>query len=428
MTAEVVVINKYGIAMAADSAVTIGGQKTYNSAVKLFSLSKTAPVGIMIYGNADLSSTPWEIIIKQYRKKIGSTTFASLDDYAKDFINFLRAAKYSNSQERENQMFLQIERYIRVLHADIDHLIQLFEVKEPEIRSHSHRLHEITIAKINATFEDLENLPFIDGIDQSKFDSLKDELTKALEPFLKDLFGNLLPQEPAHFERLLDIATLFTVKPMDADLSSGIVIAGYGEDQIYPAVTSYAISGYTGDHLRYYPITDKSCDINSARKARIFAFAQSDMIDLFVNGINSETQAYLDAYSKSMFNRIIEESNKTSLVAAEKNIFNENIDFIRQKMQTDVKNYVLRENVSPVMYMLGVLPKDELANMAETLINLTAFKRKMTASIESVGGPVDVAVISKGDGLVWMKRKHYFPKELNMSFYNNYYRGIDDES
>jgi hypothetical protein len=428
MTAEVVVINKYGIAMAADSAVTIGGQKTYNSAVKLFSLSKTAPVGIMIYGSDNLSSTPWEIIIKQYRKQIGSTTFALLDDYARGFINFLQAAKYSNSQERTEQMFFQIARYIKVLHAEIDNMIQVFEVKEPEIRSDSHRLHEITIAQINDTFEALESLPFIDGTDQSKFDSLKDKLTEKLEPFIKGLFGNLLPQEPAHFERLLDIATLFTVKPMDADLSSGIVIAGYGEDQIYPAVTSYEISGYTGDHLRYYPITDKSCDINSARKARIFAFAQSDMIDLFVHGMNRQTQGYLEAYSNYMFKNIREESNKTSLVAAEKKIFNENIDFIHQKMQTDHDNYVLKENVSPVMDMLGLLPKDELANMAETLINLTAFKRKMTASIESVGGPVDVAVISKGDGLVWMKRKHYFPKELNMSFYNNYYRGIDDES
>ncbi len=68
MTAEIVVMNKNGIAMAADSAVTIGEQKIYNSAVKLFSLSKTEPIGIMIYGSADLSSTPWEIIIKQYKK------------------------------------------------------------------------------------------------------------------------------------------------------------------------------------------------------------------------------------------------------------------------------------------------------------------------------------------------------------------------
>ena len=45
-------MNKKGIALAADSAVTIGDSKIYNTANKLFSLSKINPVGIMIYGNA----------------------------------------------------------------------------------------------------------------------------------------------------------------------------------------------------------------------------------------------------------------------------------------------------------------------------------------------------------------------------------------
>ncbi len=51
--------------------------------------------------------------------------------------------------------------------------------------------------------------------------------------------------------------------------------------------------------------------------------------------------------------------------------------------------------------------------MAETLVNLTSFKRKVTMSKETVGGPIDAAVISRGDGFLWAKRKCHFPKELN---------------
>ena len=74
--------------------------------------------------------------------------------------------------------------------------------------------------------------------------------------------------------------------------------------------------------------------------------------------------------------------------------------------------------------MVTVLPKDELVAMAEALVNLTAFKRRITESRETVGGPIDVAVISKGDGFIWVKRKHYFPPELNQHFFANYFRGI----
>ena len=71
---------------------------------------------------------------------------------------------------------------------------------------------------------------------------------------------------------------------------------------------------------------------------------------------------------------------------------------------------------------MSFLPKGELAEMAESLVNLTSFKRRVTLDVETVGGPIDVAVISKGDGFVWIKRKHYFDPEHNPHFFINYYR------
>ena len=68
------------------------------------------------------------------------------------------------------------------------------------------------------------------------------------------------------------------------------------------------------------------------------------------------------------------------------------------------------------------MPKEDLAAMAESLVNLTSFKRRISREAETVGGPIDVAVVSKGDGFIWIKRKHYFNKELNPYFFANYYR------
>jgi hypothetical protein len=58
--------------------------------------------------------------------------------------------------------------------------------------------------------------------------------------------------------------------------------------------------------------------------------------------------------------------------------------------------------------------------MAESLINLTCLRKKISMDDETVGGMIDVAVISKGDGLIWIKRKHYFKPELNKHFFVNY--------
>ena len=46
--------------------------------------------------------------------------------------------------------------------------------------------------------------------------------------------------------------------------------------------------------------------------------------------------------------------------------------------------------------------------------------------LKTVGCPIDVAVISRGDGFVWIKRKHYFQPELNPHFFRNYFTGEQD--
>ncbi len=72
---------------------------------------------------------------------------------------------------------------------------------------------------------------------------------------------------------------------------------------------------------------------------------------------------------------------------------------------------------NPILNSIGGLPKNELANMGESLIHITSLKRKVSADLESVGGDIDVAIISKGDGFIWKKHKQYFKSDLNPQFF-----------
>ena len=82
MTAEVAVLNRQAVALAADSAVTIetseGGAKAWPSANKIFGMSHRHPVGVIVYGGADLMGIPWETIVKMYRDQLGQTSFPRL--------------------------------------------------------------------------------------------------------------------------------------------------------------------------------------------------------------------------------------------------------------------------------------------------------------------------------------------------------------
>lgn len=89
MTAEVGVLNRVGVALAADSAVSIGREanKIWTSADKLFHLSRSAPVGIMVFGNANFVGIPWETVVKEFRRELADSRFDQLEQYADRFFS-----------------------------------------------------------------------------------------------------------------------------------------------------------------------------------------------------------------------------------------------------------------------------------------------------------------------------------------------------
>ena len=101
-------------------------------------------------------------------------------------------------------------------------------------------------------------------------------------------------------------------------------------------------------------------------------------------------------------------------------IANIDISAFSNQFKKSIDDFITEEYIKKLVETVEYLEKEDLANVAESLIALTSLKRRITSSEESVGGPVDVAVISKSDGFIWMKRKHYFDKNLNAQFFQRY--------
>ena len=137
--------------------------------------------------------------------------------------------------------------------------------------------------------------------------------------------------------------------------------------------------------------------------------------------INSLKELLLDNYPKAIADEFKKFFSGKSDVALKDNLTNIGKGIL-DKFKEDLDLYRHKKHINPVMSAVSFLPKEELALMAETIVSLTSFKRKISLdAAETVGGPIDVAVISKGDGFVWIKRKHYFNKELNPNFVTSYY-------
>ena len=114
MTAVVGLLNKRGIAIAADSAVTITRDrkvKIENSANKMLRMSDVNPISIMIVGSAAFHYTPWDIIVRRYRQKRGHQLFPTVQACIDDFFSYMLTEKIFFPEDAQKN-FLQKSHHL----------------------------------------------------------------------------------------------------------------------------------------------------------------------------------------------------------------------------------------------------------------------------------------------------------------------------
>jgi hypothetical protein len=73
---------------------------------------------------------------------------------------------------------------------------------------------------------------------------------------------------------------------------------------------------------------------------------------------------------------------------------------------------LIREHLQ-APFVQPVMPFQDAIDLAEFLVDLTIQFSRFNAGAPTVGGPIEVAAISKHEGFKWVKRKHYYTSELN---------------
>lgn len=68
-----------------------------------------------------------------------------------------------------------------------------------------------------------------------------------------------------------------------------------------------------------------------------------------------------------------------------------------------IHKFVCEHYTDNLLETVNFLSAGEMADMAESLISITSLHKHCTSSEESVGGPVNVAVITKAGGFRWVK-------------------------
>ena len=154
-----------------------------------------------------------------------------------------------------------------------------------------------------------------------------------------------------------------------------LAFTGYGENEIFPSVIHINMLTIINNQVRYF-IVNKN-EINDQQHASIIPLAQDDVMRNFLTGIHdgferniiTEVNAKLATHINQMYGNKVPEANKAALFNSLQTVISTSIASAVQKQSS---SYFL-----PMYNSVGTLPIEELALVAESMINITSLRRRV---------------------------------------------------
>lgn len=225
------------------------------------------------------------------------------------------------------------------------------------------------------------------------------DIKAIVEGFAKDQNLTLDTTFLSNFIRLIYMD--ITIKVSSHEDYTGIVIAGFGDDEIFPKILDFKLAELFENRLRIE--IGKTGEIDNNTAAIIRPYAQRDMVDTFFQGIEPNLLKKLYSILDNEFDKLIKQLSTDYTI--DENILKTEFEKTHNQIRRKLFEYRDKKHVDPIVTTVSFLNKEGLIELAESLVNITSLKRKTSSEVETVGGPVDIALITKGDGFKWIKSK-----------------------
>jgi hypothetical protein len=364
----------------------------------------------MFFGVADIMGHPWDRLIEHYQRKVKPKEFAHLGDYGASFIGSLDNLHDFFPPDRQKDDY---KRLLASVYRYVFHLAQyLRETGDENAVVSDTAILEEAIKRIWHDYQfrddgsaraDLACFPqgFAAKVARDYAVTIDELIAYGFAPFSLSREG---------IQRLKDIATFCVVKDLFLEDVTGLVFAGFGAEDRYPVVVTYLLSAIVGGIVKRAQASVDAIDGEVRSKIRMFA--DSEVTHAFIRGIDYSLERRVYGSMRMMLHSIVDQ-----VIGALPQGDAAQREAVRQRFQTDlvpqyldafrgmIGDYQQQAYINPVLRVLEIAARPELAETARELVGLNAFKKRIMAQKQTVGGAIDVAVISREGGFQWFTKQ-----------------------
>ena len=405
MSVGVCIINRNGIALAADSAGTYTGNKMfYNSMNKVFSLSRKYVYGAITYGATTIYNVSIDQVLKEFR------TYLDSREHISDFFEILPLFEAFINQNSSYYKFDLAEAnhcngLIKDLVVDWGNKIKTVATEVDAENKISEILNQLeTVMRGSLKIDNYDVSAYI----KPTYNDYFNMLIRMIVPEL----NNFPTQKECFWDYICNYFNLSLTN--ETNNYMGLFFAGYGHCDAFPKFTHIELYRVVGGKIKYRLVENYE---ESNNHAQIVPLAQPDVILTFCKGISNRFINYIPQKVESIINSKIDALPDTFTID-QKNALKTSLSSSKAEIASAINTTIQNDNVKPILDSVQLIPLPEMGFLAESLVNITSLKRTFAidGNQQTVGGPTDVAVMSKGDGFVWIKRKHYFDKQMNPDY------------
>jgi hypothetical protein len=427
VTTQVVLMNGLGIALASDSAVTAGG-KVLNTSEKIFELPAPHKAAVLTSGRARFMGVPWEVLLSAWSETL-DRTLASMNDYLDSLYKFLRSVTPNTGPLSvpeieyieatfygEDHVYNTIWKALSdIVHPYFDEKLppeemakfnenvwdEEFRVRMTEMMPYElvEKVSQVIVQATESRRESYQACPDINESQASIW--LEKYWTESTEDKTFDARFSGWPTIPNLYKLCLNLHAAFIVHA-DYSGESNINLVGYGQTDMFPSWSgTYLHGAVRGTILKRF-----DQQIAGKGNAVDLFFGQDDAISaitgrgdrLLTNAAVESTQRQLNAIMEKL-----EQSEDEQVLQTK--------EYIAQSMQPDTIRETMmsagrEQRRNPFQQAISMSPILDLAEFSAQLVGVQAAYAAMTQDNPTVGGFVDVAIITHRRGFEWIRHKH----------------------
>jgi hypothetical protein len=400
MTAQVALLNKVGIALASDSSLTISRfsetRRTFPTADKITPLPEPHRIAVMHSGSTELLEVPYGLLLGEWSRSLPSEPLPRVADYAAAFVSWLGDQKgLFDEQAQCDYLEWMLRDYFLAVRADLLQRLESDSISPPEWKSpHAAAL---TRSVLEQRLKSLHKLDRYEEVALDTWRAFLDQHHDLVVAAIDWVFDDTPRFEEC--EALLeDLAAEVLVRREPFSRDATLVFAGFGAEEFFPATRDLVVSGMLADRPRAYE--SGSTVISATNSSSIVPYAQDEAINTFLRGYNrsflNTAHEVLDGVMTAL------DPSADAATAAESE---QRRQKAHQELEESFDDLSWQRFIEPLVGTVAGLPGAELARIAESLVGLQALRQLTQAEAETVGGPVDVMLITRAQGIMWVNHK-----------------------